>query len=56
LIILGMMLLTSLGLAFTVDVSLADKAGINRILPDKVGDWIGEDLLFCQRPNCGRVV
>ena len=54
LILVGLMALTSLGLAFTVDVSLVDKAGINRILPDRVGEWVGEDLLFCQRPSCGK--
>jgi hypothetical protein len=52
--LIGLMALTSFALAFTVDVSLVDKAGINRALPERVNDWIGEDLLFCQRASCGK--
>lgn len=54
LIILGMMALTSLGLAFTVDVTLSDRAGINRELPTQVNEYKGEALLFCQRKSCGK--
>src|SRR6056297_2358338 len=61
-IVLFLMILTVLALAFTVDVNLSGKAGIrfeelsngDRImyLPDHVGDWVGERILYCQNPDC----
>jgi hypothetical protein len=48
------MVLTSLALAFTVDVKTTDEAGIRMVLPDKVGDWTGQELRFCQNPSCMR--
>jgi hypothetical protein len=50
--VLGLMALTSLALAFTVDVKLADEAGIEMALPDRVAGWTGEELRFCQNKGC----
>ena len=52
LIVIGLLLLTSLALAFTVDVSITDEAGVRTTLPDQVGSWTGEDIFFCLAPAC----
>lgn len=51
-IILGLMVVTSLALAFTVDVNLVDQAGVNMKLPAQVGPWAGNELRFCQVASC----
>lgn len=50
--VIGLMLLTSLALAFTVDVTVTDQAGIKVALPDHVGAWVGKELRFCQNGAC----
>ncbi len=52
LVVIGLMVATSLALAFTVDVNLSDEAGVKVFLPDRVGDWTGDELRFCQEPSC----
>ena len=52
LVVIGLLILTSLALAFTVDVNVSDEAGIKVELPDQVGDWVGDELRFCQAPAC----
>lgn len=52
LVVIGLMVLTSLALAFTVDVNLSDEAGVKVFLPDRVGEWTGDELRFCQAPAC----
>lgn len=52
LMVLGLLVLTSLALAFTVDVGASDEAGIKVFLPDRVGEWTGDELRFCQTPTC----
>lgn len=54
--VIGLMLATSLSLAFSVDVKLSDVAGVKTELPDQVGRWTGEDILFCQSNRCQRAV
>ncbi|MCB1101470.1 MAG: exosortase-associated EpsI family protein [Kiritimatiellae bacterium] len=51
LIVLGLMALASLALAFTVDPTMTDESGINPALPDRVGEWRGADVLYCQNPE-----
>lgn len=61
-IIMAMMVVTSFALAFTVDVTISGKAGVRfeegldgremMYLPDRVGDWEGEQILYCQNPQC----
>jgi hypothetical protein len=51
-ILVGLMVLTSLALAFTVDVTTTDQAGIKVYLPDQVGVWNGRELRFCQNYEC----
>lgn len=46
------MALTSLALAFAVDVRVADVAGVKAALPDRVGGWTGDELRFCQAQDC----
>lgn len=63
-IVVVLMAITSLALAFTVDVTMSGKAGIKfeegptgeeiMYLPDCVGDWVGERILYCQNPDCGK--
>ncbi len=51
-VIIGLMILTSLALAFTVDVNITNEAGIRMALPDRVGEWQGQEILYCQNPAC----
>lgn len=50
--VIGLLAITSLALAFTVNVNLSDEAGVKVYLPDRVGDWTGDELRFCQNPAC----
>jgi hypothetical protein len=50
--VLGLLIATSFLLAFTIDVSISDEAGIKLELPDRVGEWIGEEVRFCQNSAC----
>lgn len=52
LVVIGLLIATSLALAFTVDVNVTDQAGIKVYLPDRVGEWQGSELRFCQAPSC----
>lgn len=52
LVVIGLLILTSLSLAFTVDVNVTDEAGIKVALPDQVGEWKGDELRFCQTQTC----
>lgn len=51
-VVIGLMVATSLALAFTVDVTMTDQAGIKVVLPDRVGEWRGDEIRFCQAPSC----
>ena len=51
-VVIGLLILTSLALAFTVDVNVTDQAGIKIFLPDQVGTWKGNEIRFCQAPAC----
>ena len=51
-VVLGLMILTSLALAFTVDVNVTDQAGIRMFLPDHVGTWVGDEMRFCHNELC----
>jgi len=47
--------ITSLFLVFTIDVTISDEAGVKTYLPKHLEDsWEGFDVLFCQKPTCGR--
>jgi hypothetical protein len=50
-----LMVVTSLALAYTVDVTVTDEAGIRVELPDVVGEWRGEEIRYCQHGACQRV-
>ncbi|MCF7849398.1 MAG: EpsI family protein [Kiritimatiellales bacterium] len=50
--LVALLILTSLALAFTVDVELSDQAGVVLELPDKLDDWVGNELRFCHNPGC----
>lgn len=51
-ILMGLMVLTSLALAYTVDVRITDEAGVLTEFPDQVGEWTGYAVRFCQNPEC----
>jgi len=38
--------------AFTTSARYIDKAPVSLPLPDRLGDYTGEDVLFCQNPDC----
>jgi hypothetical protein len=48
------MALTSLALAFSVDVTLSDETALALSLPQRVGAWTGYDVVYCQNPRCRR--
>lgn len=54
LIVLALMGVTSIGLIFGVDVRVSDEAGVRAELPERVGPWVGHELLFCQDDRCLR--
>ena len=47
-----LMVLASLALAYTVDVTLIDKPGVVMKLPDRLDDWVGNDLRYCHNEEC----
>lgn len=51
--VLGLMVLTSLALAFSVDLTKEPATSIRVALPDRVGEWIGQEIRYCQNPECG---
>ena len=47
LILIGVMIIAALALAFTVDVTLSDKAGVSMKLPAALdGGWLGDELRY----------
>jgi hypothetical protein len=52
LVTLGLMVVTSLALAYSVDVTVTDKAGVSLELPDQVGVWQGDEIRFCLTDTC----
>ncbi|MFH0909264.1 MAG: exosortase-associated EpsI family protein [bacterium] len=50
--LIALLVLTSIALAYTVDVTLTDQAGIKVVLPDTVGTWSGREMRFCQNRTC----
>ena len=51
-VVIGLLIVTSVLLASSVDVRIVDEAGIRVVLPDKVGDWQGSEILYCQNRDC----
>jgi hypothetical protein len=51
-VVIGLMAFTALTLAVSVDVRNTDEAGIKMYLPDRVGNWQGQEMRFCQNPSC----
>ncbi len=54
LVVIGLMVLTSFALAYSVDVTITDQAGLKYELPARVGTWTGHDVRYCQNPRCRR--
>lgn len=46
LILIGLLIITALALAFTVDVTLSDKAGVRMELPGQFDNWTGDELRY----------
>jgi hypothetical protein len=46
LILIGLMVLTALALAFTVNVTLSDQAGVQMDLPAQIDEWVGDELRY----------
>jgi hypothetical protein len=52
LVLIGLMIITALALAFTVDVTLSDEAGIRMGLPGSLdGGWVGDELRYSHDPE-----
>jgi hypothetical protein len=52
LILIGLMIITALALAFTVDVTLNDQAGVRMDLPATLdGGWVGDELRYSHDPE-----
>lgn len=47
-VIIGLMVITSLALAYTVDVSMTGEAGVQVVLPDRISEWRGKEIRYCQ--------
>ena len=50
-IVIGLMVLTSLALAYTVDVHMTGEAGIQVALPERITEWTGKEVRYCQNPK-----
>jgi hypothetical protein len=50
-IVISLMALTSLLLAYTVDVDMVNEPGIRVELPDAIGAWTGQGIRYCQNPE-----
>ncbi|MEN7973873.1 MAG: exosortase-associated EpsI family protein [Verrucomicrobiota bacterium] len=50
--VMVLMLLASLALAFTVDVTLSDTSGVVMELPDALEGWVGNELRYCHNEEC----
>jgi hypothetical protein len=48
---ISLLVITSLALAYTVDVSITDQAGVRTEFPQKAGEWVGQELRFCSNPG-----
>lgn len=44
--LIGLLVLTALALAFTVDVTLSDTPGVRMELPAQIDDWSGDELRY----------
>lgn len=51
-IIIGLMVLTGLALIMQADVPATSRTGIKLKLPERVGSYEGQELLFCQSELC----
>jgi len=52
LVLIGLMIITALALAFTVDVTLSDQAGVRMGLPASLdGGWAGDELRYSHDPE-----
>jgi len=49
--LIGLMVIASLALAFTVDVSLVDEPGICMELPPQLEEWTGDELRYSHNPE-----
>jgi len=51
LVMICLLVVTSLALAYTVDVTISDEAGVRTDFPSDVGEWVGQELRFCTNPE-----
>lgn len=51
-VLIGLFIVTALALAFTVDVTLSDQAGVRMALPSSLdGGWVGDELRYSHDPE-----
>jgi hypothetical protein len=46
---------TSLALVYLVDVKVDAKPGVRLDLPDRIGEWTGQDIYYCHNEKCLKV-
>lgn len=51
LIIIGLIAFASIVMAITVETAGSDESGIYPELPDKAGEWVGDQIRFCLNPK-----
>lgn len=52
-IIIALLAATSLALLLMGDVAIDEESGIKQSLPDRVADYHGDDIRYCQNEQCG---
>lgn len=56
LVTIFLMALTTLALAYTVEVDILSEAGVRLEIPDQLGRWSGRDILYCVEPSCAQAI
>lgn len=51
LVMISLLVITSLALAYTVDVTITEQSGVQTSFPEHAGKWSGGELRFCTNPD-----
>lgn len=56
LITLGMLVTAAVAIRHAPDMSMIDAPAVATSLPDRVGEWVGEELSYCQNETCMKAI
>lgn len=56
LVVLGMLAASALSLRHAADLSTVIEPAVRSSLPERVGEWIGEEMSYCQNESCLRAI